>query len=384
MPTLPLAGLLLIAATAFVACQGERSANVRAPSPTPSGKPAALIPTTTPPPVPSNVDPPSSTVHPEQIEPNASVPLDSPRAIAIRSDGVIYIADSGDPAEPFPGRVLQFGPDDRVESIVEPFSAFAANLSGETYVFGLSDVASSNTNQLYVLLGVGAFLQNPIYAENHLIRIDSDGTFIDQFSASEFEAKYDPDGTGPDSNATGLALVNDESMWITDAAGNWAAYLVPSHATGALMDVAAVAVFPAVDGEDAVPTGITVGTDGNAYVALFRCRQPTTGKGGIARIHPDGSFEIVVEGLSNPIDVGFDALGRMYVLEFATDYAPRTGRLLMVRGDGRVETILDGLTFPTSLAIDDRGTVYITTIASPAGGVAGSGTLLIFDSLANQ
>jgi sugar lactone lactonase YvrE len=376
-------GLLLIASMPLAACRRGQSEDVHIPSPTHlAPTTTAALSTATVQHVPRVVSSPSPTVRDNQIEPDASIPMDNPRAVAIGSDGTIYVADSGDPSEPFPGKVLRISPMGKLESILAPFSAFSANTSGETYVFGLSGVASS-AGTLYVLLGVGAFLQNPIYAENHLVSIAPDGAITQLFSLAGFEAEHDPDGAGIDSNATGLAYAEDGSLWVTDAAGNWAALLIPSHEAGEPMDVAAVVVFPSVDGEDAVPTGIAVGPDGNAYVALFRCQQPTDGKGGIARIHPDGEYEIVVEGLSNPIDVGFDAAGRMYVLEFATDYAPGTGRLLVVREHGRVATVLDGLTFPTSLAISEQGTVYITEIASPAGGAAGSGRLLAFHSLAN-
>jgi hypothetical protein len=41
--------------------------------------------------------------------------------------------------------------------------------------------------------------------------------------------------------------------------------------------VQTVVAFPAIEGEQAVPTGLAIGPDNNAYVALFRCQTPTTG-----------------------------------------------------------------------------------------------------------
>lgn len=322
--------------------------------------------------MPSEAGAPSPTIQTQQVEPNKSIQLDNPRGIAIGEAAEIYVADSGDPSTPFPGRVLQISPSGEVDSILARFRAISADASGETYVFGLSDVATSG-DTLYALLGVGAFLESPIYAENHLIALAPDGEITDLFSASEFESAHDPDAAGIDSNATGLTTNGEESVWITDAAGNWVAQLVPTDEDdedGQPLDVSTITVFPEVDGEDAVPTGVAVGPDGNAYVALFRCQQPTAGKGGVARINPNGSYEIVVEGLSNPIDVAFDATGRMYMLEFAVDYAPATGRLLAIQDDGSLATVLEHLTFPTSLAISEQGDVYVTEIASPAGGSA--------------
>lgn len=374
-------GLLLIPSLLLAVCQREQTADVRVPSPTHQAATASVVRSTaTLQHLPSEVSSPSPSVRASQIVPTTSIPLDNPRAIAIAAGGDIYVADSGDPSQPFPGRVLRISSTGDVETTLAPFSAFSASTAGETYAFGLSSVATS-PDMLYVLLGVGAFLQNPIYAENQLIAVAPNGEITQLFSLAGYEAGHDPDGLGIDSNAMDVAYAEDGSLWITDAAGNWAAHLVPTDTEGKPLEVATVAVFPAVDGEDAVPTGIAVGPDGSAYVALFRCRQPTAGKGGIARVYPDGSFEIVVDSLSNPIDVGFDAFGNMYVLEFATDYAPETGRLLAVHKDGTLVTVLEDLTFPTSFAINDRGDVYVTEIATPAGGATGSGKLLVYASL---
>jgi sugar lactone lactonase YvrE len=164
-------------------------------------------------------------------------------------------------------------------------------------------------------------------------------------------------------------------LWVTDAAGNWVAHITPDG------QVLTVVPFPAVNGEQAVPTGVAVGPDGNAYVALFRCQQPTQGKGGVARVKPDGTYDIAVSGLSNPIDVAFDSHGNLYVLEFAVDCAPETGALLRVGPDGSSTVVIDGLTYPTSVAFDTAGDAYISEIAAVSGGSAGTGTLLRFDGV---
>jgi hypothetical protein len=101
----------------------------------------------------------------------------------------------------------------------------------------------------------------------------------------------------------------------------------------------------------------------------------------VARVKPDGTYDIVASGLSNPIDVAFDAQGNLFVLEFAVDYAPATGRLVRVDADGAPTVVIDGLTYPTSVAFDPEGNAYITEIAAVSGGAAGTGKLLRFDAI---
>lgn len=296
--------------------------------------------------------------------------LNNPRGIAIASDGTIFVADSGGPEREYSGAITRVG----VQGVDQlPFARFG-NFRGEAnnreYLFGLSDVAVYDEHQLYVAMGIHAWMESPLYAPNRVMGLALDGTLTDVFDAGRFEKERDPDGQGPDSNLTSIAITKQGSLWVSDAAGNWVAHVSENG------EVLSVVAFPEVDQEEAVPTGITIGPDGLAYVALFHCRTPTENKGGVARINPDGTFDIVVSGLSNPIDVAFDSAGRLHVLEFAVDFAPNTGRLTRVTEQGDIITELADLRFPTSFAIDGQGVAYITAINAPNGGAVGTGTLV--------
>ncbi len=181
------------------------------------------------------------------------------------------------------------------------------------------------------------------------MRRDPAGDIASVFDFLRFERERDPEGQRADSNGTGIAVAPDRTLWVGDAAGNRVAHLA---ADGTILTVVA---FPQVNGEQAVPTGLAVGPDGNAYVALFRCQVPTKGKGGVARVEPNGTYEIAAAGLSNLIDVAFNAEGRLHVSEFAVDYAPRSGRVLRVTGDGTITPGVEGLNNLTSFAIDGAG-----------------------------
>jgi sugar lactone lactonase YvrE len=226
---------------------------------------------------------------------------------------------------------------------------------------------------LLLTVGFSSSASGPSGAPNRLLKLGLSGALAELFNLDRFEQERDPDGRGPGSNATGIAVAPDGSLWVTDAGGNWAARLT---ASGTLQTMV---TFSDTQGEEAVPTGVAIGPDGNAYVALFRCLTPTTGKGGVARVRPDGGYDLVASGLSMPIDVAFDPSGALYVLEFAVDYAPDSGRLLRLAANGSPEALADGLRYPTSLAIDSSGRIYVTQMDAVAGGPPASGKLIRFD-----
>lgn len=303
--------------------------------------------------------------------------LNNPRDVAVDSNGDVFLVDAGSPSvilssgPPNPGRVVRISPGGIATSLLTDIG----NLSGSdpefgnAHLHGVSGVAV-HEGFLYVVLGEEAWVSTPLIAPNRLVRAEAGGEWETVFDLNLLESEQDPDGAGVESNATGVALAPDGRMWVGDAAGNWIAHLT---ADGALETVVS---FPQVDGEDPVPTGIAIGPDGAAYVALFRCRSPTAGKGGIMRVMRDGTYDLVATELSAPIDVAFDGQGAMLILEFAVDYAPESGRVVRVSKDGSREVMLYGLSFPTGLAVDAAGGIYITEMVSPSGQGVGSGRLL--------
>jgi len=169
------------------------------------------------------------------------------------------------------------------------------------------------------------------------------GTINEIFDFMRFESDLDPDANGVDSNAAGVAVAPDKTIWVSDAAGNWVAHL--SSNGDLLMHV----VFPPIDGEDAVPTGIFIGGDGSAYVTLFRCSNQDANQGGVARINPDGNYELVASGLRQPIDVAIDNNDAILGFEFSESYRRNSGRLISLEGVMSLsEKVIFGLFVPSS------------------------------------
>ena len=170
-------------------------------------------------------------------------------------------------------------------------------------------------------------------------------------------------------------------------------FLVTDGATGQIMAAGLdgrIQIFSQVEGHE-VLTGIIWGPDG-LYVASFSQLPHAEGTGAILRFDPDGSFDVVIDDVTTPIDLAFDTKGRLYVLEFVSaaefgfPYPARTGRLLRFdrRGDGWSNglVLVEGLPFPTALLIDDQDRGFVSVhgaFSSPE-----SGLVIRFDDLAGE
>ncbi len=170
-------------------------------------------------------------------------------------------------------------------------------------------------------------------------------------------------------------------------------FLVTDGATGQIMAAGLdgrIQIFSQVKGHE-VLTGITWGPDG-LYVASFSQLPHAEGRGAILRLDPDGSFDVVIDDVTTPIDLAFDTKGRLYVLEFVSaaesgfPYPARTGRLLRFdrRGDGWSNglVLVEGLPFPTALLIDDQDRGFVSVhgaFSSPESGI-----VIRFDDLVGE
>jgi hypothetical protein len=280
--------------------------------------------------------------------------LDLPRALAIGSDGTLYIADSGNAQSPASGRVLKLAGDRLVPVLTGIFNETEV-VNGQTFLYGVAGVATLKET-VYVVLGAGAFVREPTMGENQLVRLDPSGP-VSLFSHAEFSRRDLTSGS--DSNASAVAVSPSGTIWTTDASGNW---IVQLTADGRLLSSTR---FPDTDRGPAIPTGIAISSQGDVLVTLFRCQQPTGGNGAVVRVDNMGAIEVAVGDLNSPVGVATDSRGTVYVLEFADSYHARTGRLIAVRGRER-HVIADGLDYPTALAWDSRGFVWVAT-GSPSG-----------------
>jgi sugar lactone lactonase YvrE len=121
---------------------------------------------------------------------------------------------------------------------------------------------------------------------------------------------------------------------------------------------------------DAVPTGIAA-HGGRLYVSLFGGFPFIAGNGLVVSLPEAGqtsNARIEAVGLNAPVDVTYDAKGRMLVLEHGTfdqakGWAPGSGRLLALDGAaGTRQVLLDGLTRPVAVLALDNGLIVVSQL----------------------
>jgi len=101
---------------------------------------------------------------------------------------------------------------------------------------------------------------------------------------------------------------------------------------------------------------------------------------------------VAADNLTAPIDLAFNTVGRLYVLEFidgtetSDPYRGKTGRLIRLepQGDGWTEgrVLVQDMPFPTALLIDAGDRVYISVYG--AFSQPNNRLVLRFDDLAQQ
>lgn len=121
---------------------------------------------------------------------------------------------------------------------------------------------------------------------------------------------------------------------------------------------------------DAVPTGIAA-RDGRLYVSLFAGFPYLAGAGRVVSLPSAGeatSAQIEAVDLNAPVDVAFDAGGRMLVLEHGTydssgAWVNGSGRLLRIdHASGTPQVLLGGLTRPTAILVFDARQIVVSQL----------------------
>ncbi|HEX5715695.1 MAG TPA: ScyD/ScyE family protein [Thermoanaerobaculia bacterium] len=166
-------------------------------------------------------------------------------------------------------------------------------------------------------------------------------------------------------NPYGL-LPSGSSVWVADAAANDLFRIDQGNNALHL-----VTVFPnRLQTLEAVPIKVLQGPGDRLYVTLFFCSNAANqdAQGGIAEVRPDGSFRMVSFNRL-PISAAVGPDGFLYVLEFSNMYAPHTGRLLRTTpkeyndfngrpaSDG--EVLIENLDYPVDMAFDAQGRLVI-------------------------
>ncbi len=313
--------------------------------------------------------------------------LYGPRHIGMGPDGTLYVAESGaGGADPCviggAGDEECFGLTGAVTAITDGTQSRIAtglpSLAAEGFAaLGTSDVAVAADGTIRALIGLG---QDPAVRDEVLtpagggafgqvVNIGADGSATPILDVAAFEAANNPDGGVIDSNPNAL-IRTDDGYLIVDSGGN---ALLKFDGTS----LSTLAVFPTrlvpappfiPDPEipmDAVPTSVTMGPDGYAYVGQLTGFPFPVGGANVYRVDPaTGEMSVFAGGFTNIIDLEFGPTGDLFVVQISSSsllFNELDGAVIKVAPDGSREVFFDELFAPTGIAIDQTtGDVYVS------------------------
>ena len=221
----------------------------------------------------------------------------------------------------------------------------------------------------------------------------ADGTLAPILDLAQWEADNNPDAADPgssiDSNPYGLTVTPGGTFLVADAGGNDLVMVKPdgTATAGAVFHARFVPVpvdpnaSPAPDPNasptmapmQAVPTSVTIGPDGAAYVSQLTGAPFPVGGASIWRVEQGKAPTVYATGLTNVMDLAFGPDGTLWVVEFAKNgllSGDPTGALLSIPAGGGEATLVasDGLMAPGGVAVDAKGTVYVANGSVMPGG----------------
>ncbi len=212
-----------------------------------------------------------------------------------------------------------------------------------------------------------------------VVHVAADGTVEEVGNTWDLEEADNPGSFVVDSHPYGLAAGPDGRLWVADAGGN--TLLAVDPATG---EVTLQAVFDGIPGPmpnperdnamemDPVPTGIVFDADGTAYVSLLSGFPFIPGSAKVMMVDADGNVADYATGLTMLTDLRMGPDDNLYAVQFGVfgeqGPTPNSGAIIRVLEGDASEVVMDGLSFPTSIDFDADGNAYVTVNGQGAPG----------------
>jgi hypothetical protein len=325
--------------------------------------------------------------------------LNNPRGLTFAPNGALYVAEAGRgssisgcfgsvppaackcaAAAEFTAQRVCYGPTGSVsrlrkgvqERVVTGLPSYA-NATGRAE--GPNDIAMLGGGNAHVTIGLetSPLLRNtvsvtrPAFAGfGRIARVTQDNEWWFIADIGAFEADFNPDPRIVDSNPFGLFAIPG-GLIVVDAGGNSLLQVAANN------DVSLLAVMPQVaqaTSRDAVPTSVALGPDGAYYVGVLTGVPWVDGSASVYRLVEGLAPQPFRTGFKAIIDIAFDAIGNLYVLQHLSGTGPPHGPGLLIRisADGSArDTLIRNLDRPTSVAIGPDSKVYIAHLGLSVG-----------------
>ena len=322
-------------------------------------------------------------------EPNAVMTviasgLNHPRGLEFGPNGGLYIAEAGTggagPCTILPtGLTVCYGTTGAVVEVLggvqSDYITGIPSLGDTplTEALGAHDIAFDENGDMFILIGLGT---DPSVLEAggdldglgfaQIVQDDGAGGFTPVVSIGPYEISDNPDAGLLDTNPFAL-LSSTSGHVVADAGGN---SLLEIDAANV---ISATAVFPDDPGWQAVPTSVVIGPDGAQYIGQLTGFPFPVDGANVFRKEAGMPYTVHETGFTNILDIDYDSMGNLYVLEMAaagllnagTD--PR-GQLIKVEPGGARTTIaMDGLVLPTGMVVGPDDAIYVSNFGVMEG-----------------
>jgi len=314
--------------------------------------------------------------------------LDNPRSLAFGPEGALYVAEAGrggsGPCFVAFGANWCYGPSGKVERlwkgktqvVVDGLPSWARAATAKQpgmRAQGADGISFQGRGNLYVSIGWERRADQRVALAgegglmfDRLIRVTPDGQIETVADVAEYEiANPTPDLESDPFNV----LAEPGRELVIDSGAN---RLLSVRANG---QISTIATFPSrVDGRstDSVPTSVVLGPDGAYYVSELTGIPSKNNIANIYRLVEGQAPEVFLSGFTQTIDLAFDSMGNLYVLEhFYTGVGQNpnsSGKLKRVELNGCPTqanlcprtTILQNLPTPTAILLGPNDEIYMS------------------------